>query len=162
MSACSSPGAVAGSVHSDSCRRIEDDRHAVVQCAHRAGGGGRDDRAGAQRLDLARSALRPPRRPQAGERERLAARARDPVRHAAGPLVEAVGDDQAAAALERVAVGGPLGDRLGAGVDRLGGDLGRVRQPRTARAPSAGRCPRPRRRPPRGGSRPARRRPARR
>ena len=65
----------------------------------------------------------------------------DPVRHAAGPLVEAVGDDQAAAALEGVAVGRALGDRLGAGVDRLGGDLARSRTPRTARAPSAGSAP---------------------
>ena len=39
------------------------------------------------------------------------------------PLVEAVGDDQAAAALERVAEGGLLGDGLGPRVDHLVADL---------------------------------------
>ena len=60
----------------------------------------------------------------------------DPVRDAAGPLVEAVGDDQAAAALERVAIGRPLGDRLGAGVDRLGRDLARIRCPERHEPPA--------------------------
>ena len=58
----------------------------------------------------------------------------------ASPLVEAVGDDQAAVALEGAAEGRLLGGRLHAGIDHLRADRGVLAQ--TARAPSAAARPR--------------------
>ena len=69
-----------------------------------------------------------PARPEARESEWRAAV--DGVAHGAlpavgieAPLVEAVGEDQAAALREQRAVGGLLGQRLGARVDHPGADL---------------------------------------
>ncbi len=104
----------------------EHHRHSIVQRCHRTPGCGGEDRAGAQR-----PALIAPHRPQPGERERLAIRPGDVKRLArtrrlAAPLVEAVGDDQAARPPERLPVGGPLLQRLGPGVDHLQRRLVRV------------------------------------
>ena len=108
--------------------------------AHRPVGRRRDDRAGAQRLDVVGAGGRHDAHSPAKANGAPSARVIQGGVAVARPLVEAVGDDQAAPARERVAERGPLGDGLGARVDRLDAELPGPR-PSTARGPSAAASP---------------------
>ncbi len=112
----------------------EDDRHAGVQPPHHVVRLGRADGAG---VDQPVGSV--PRLPQAGEWHGLTGPQRDVVRHLVGdpPFIEAGGNYQAAAALERRPKGGLRVDRLRPGVDALAGDL-RVLGP-TGNQPPLGR-----------------------
>ena len=118
---------------------VEDDRHAVVQRAQQVVRIGGQDGEGLDDGRRGRLAVLPPG-PETGEGEGEPILAADQV----GllrlgiqllPLVEAVGDDQAAAAAKAVAVGGLLGGALGAGVDHAVAD-GRVLGPGRDQAPA--------------------------
>ena len=135
----SSPGSAAiGSSQRSQASVVDDDRHPVVEVGQRLVGRGRDDREGPPDRLGRRVA---PARPQAGEGERRAVAADDPVRLAdralALPLVERIDRHEAALADERVAEGRARGDRLGPRVEHPRADLGLLRPVRD-QAPAVG------------------------
>lgn len=107
--------------------RLKDHGHSLVDWTAEVVRSGRDDCAGFQRRAVA--ALRPaPTFPQAGKRERLLVGELEAIGQLLlaflFPLVEAIGQNQAAAAGECGAKGWFFGQRFGAGVNQACGNFG--------------------------------------
>ena len=114
----------------------DEDRHAVVERAHRLVRRGGDDGEGGDRV----AAGAAPVLPQSGECERCARSEPDEVSLLPSardwlPFVEAVGRDEAAPAAERGAERRLVGHALGAGVEHPAADRG-VLRPRRNEAPA--------------------------